>query len=179
MADIGCGRSLVREFATDNLALIDESESMLDLNFGHNDKRRINVVNSPFGSAEFDWVFAVLGDPYNEIGAWRHIAKALKPSGACVFIVPSYVWASKFRKSSNKEVVGKARFDLSTGESILLPSTVLSSDKQQTMISNVGLAMKRLDHVYVRDLPRVRSKKISQILNEDDEILDAYVIKKT
>jgi hypothetical protein len=148
----------VREFASDNLVLIDESASMLNLNIGHNEKRRINVINAPFGNAEFDWIFAVLGDPYNEIGAWRHIAEALKPDGTCIFIVPSHLWASKFRKSSD-EVTGKARFDLCSGESILLPSTILTCDQQLAMISEVGLAMKRIDHVFVKDLVRVRSKK--------------------
>ncbi|OJY00776.1 MAG: hypothetical protein BGP04_25085 [Rhizobiales bacterium 62-17] len=178
IADIGCGRSLVREFAGDSLVLIDESASMLNLNIGHNEKRRINVINAPFGNTEFDWIFAVLGDPYNDIKAWRHIAGALKPSGRCVFIVPSYLWAVKFRKSTDEEVVGKARFDLSSGESLFLPSTILPFDQQTAMISSVGMLMECFDHVYVSDLPQIRSKKISEVLKDDDEVLDIYIAQK-
>jgi SAM-dependent methyltransferase len=174
LADVGCGQSLISEFASDDLVLIDESPAMLDLNLDHREKRRFNVVESPFGNSEFDWIFAVLADPYNEIGAWLNIAKALRPEGQCVFIVPSYCWASKFRASSKNEITGKARFDLLSGESLFLPSTILLPEKQKTLISSSGLHVDRIDHVYVSDLAGIRSEKISSVLMEDEALLDIY-----
>jgi hypothetical protein len=178
LADVGCGRSLVSEFASKNLVLIDNARAMLDLNLDHREKRRIDIVEEPFGNSEFDWIFAILADPYNEIGAWMNIAKALKPQGQGVFIVPSCCWASKFRASSKNEIAGKARFDLSSGESLFLPSTILLPAQQKALISSCGLHIDRLDHVYVGNLPEIRSAKISSVLGPDEALLDIYRVRK-
>ena len=68
IADIGCGRSLVAEFQQQNLVLIDESSEMLRQNVPFLESRCINVEREPIGASEFDWIFAVLGDPYNTNG---------------------------------------------------------------------------------------------------------------
>jgi SAM-dependent methyltransferase len=177
LADIGCGKSLISEFAADDLVLIDESQAMLDLNLGGQEKRRINVVEMPFGNSEFDWIFAVLADPYNDIGAWLNIAKALRPDGQCVFIVPSHCWASKFRASSKSEIVGRARFDLVSGEALFLPSTILSPETQRALISNAGLHVDRVDHVYAGDLTEIKSEKISGVLGMAEAVLDIYRVR--
>jgi hypothetical protein len=178
LADVGCGRSLISELTLENLVLIDEARAMLDLNLDCGEKRRVDIVETSFGDAEFDWIFAVLADPYNEMGAWTNIAKALRTQGQCVFIVPSYCWASKFRASSKKEISGKARFDLFSGESLFLPSTVLSPAQQEALISSSGLCVDRLDHAYVRDLNEIKSAKISNFLGQDDPMLDVYRVHK-
>jgi SAM-dependent methyltransferase len=177
LADIGCGQSLISEFASDGLVLIDESLAMLDLNPDHHEKRRLNVVESPFGISEFDWIFAVLADPYNEVGTWLNIARALKSEGRCVFIVPSYCWASKFRGSSKTEIAGKARFDLLSGESLFLPSMILLPERQKALISSSGLHVDRIDHVCVGDLAEIKSEKISSVLSQNEAVLDVYRVR--
>jgi hypothetical protein len=178
LADIGCGLSLISEFTSDNLVLIDEARAMLEMNSHHPEKRKVNIVEMPFGSSEFDWIFAILADPYNEIGAWANIAKGLKQRGECVFMVPSFCWASKFRTSSKNELPGKARFDLFSGASLFLPSNILLPEDQEVLISAAGLESYRLDHVHVGDLAKIRSAKISSVLSDDDALLDVYRVRK-
>lgn len=178
IADIGCGRSQVAEVARGSLVLVDESSEMISLNGEDHESRVINIVEETFGDAEFDWIFAVLADPYNEVRAWENISKALKPNGRCVFITPSYSWATKYRTPSMGEVAGKARFDLRSGRSIFLPSTILSPARQRELVLSVGLQVVRVEHVLVRELSKVRSEKISSALDENDPILDVYWVRK-
>lgn len=179
LADIGCGRSLIAEFTLENLVLVDESSAMLNLNVHWLERRRADIAVESFGSAEFNWIFAVLADPYNEIGAWRNISRALKPQGECVFIVPSYCWASKFRTSSEDELFGKARFDLASGTSLFLPSNILSAEAQRALISASGLKVSGIDHVLVEDLTEIKSAKVSNVLDRKDALLDVYRVRKS
>ena len=174
LADIGCGQSLISEFISENLILVDESGAMLNLNIAASEKRRINIIEASFGRAEFDWIYAVLADPYNEIGAWINIKRALKVGGRCVFITPSYSWASKFRASSQSEIAGNARFDLASGKSLFLPSTILSIEQQKELISSAGLRVDHIDHIYADDLVKIRSSKISSVLKGGEALLDIY-----
>lgn len=178
LADVGCGLSLISEFTSDNLVMVDESRAMLEMNFHHLEKRKVNIVEMPFGNSEFDWIFAILADPYNEIAAWANIAKALKRRGECVFVVPSFCWASKFRNSSKNELPGKARFDLFSGVSLFLPSNILLPEEQKVLISASGLESYRLDHVRVGDLAEIKSAKISNVLSSDDALLDIYRVRR-
>ncbi len=178
VADIGCGLSLVSEFCRTGLVLVDAAPSMLKLNDDRHERRLVNIVESPFGENEFDWIFAVLGDPYNESGAWRNISTALKPQGQCVFIVPSIDWAKKFRSASKNEVDGKARFDLSSGEAIFLPSIILPISEQCDLIGGASLHVDRVEHIYVNQMAEIKSAKILNILGRDEAILDIYRVRK-
>src|ERR1043166_2803629 len=95
IADIGCGDSLLTKFCKQKLVLVDESAQMLARNLGDHEKRQFDVTKEKFGISEFDWVFAILGDPYNVISTWSNIEIALKPRGECVFMSPSFIWAEK------------------------------------------------------------------------------------
>ncbi len=175
IADVGCGRSLVAEFCRRDLVLIDESAMMLRQNQLAFEQRRLNIEQEPIGDFEFDWIFAVLGDPYNSRPTWKNIAGALKSGGRCVFIVPSIEWASKFRSAVVGEKPDLARFVTSKGNVVFLRSMIFELSQQIKMISDVGLAVTSTDHVRVGELPIVRSPKIHNMLKANQSLLDVYI----
>jgi hypothetical protein len=179
IADIGCGESLLVGLGANDLVLIDSSECMLARNPSGLEKRQVDVVADAFGTSEFDWVFAVLADPYNGSAVWRHIERALKINGRCVFIVPSHRWVTTFRRDDRGERVGFARFDLTNGSTVFLPSFVLSEDEQFRVIREAGLEAERIEHVYISQMDKIRSPKIKGVLGELDPILDIYWVRKT
>jgi len=183
VADIGCGRSLLREMISPTsrfeLVLVDDSDEMLAHN-GPNtfEVRKTDVEAMPFGDCEFEWVFAILGDPYNISQAWKNINRALRYGGRCVFIIPSFVWAREFRKKGSHERPGFARFVMAGGAELFLPSLIYSPSQQRTLIENAGLRANAMDHVLVDDVPCVRSRKISEFLSGGDPIIDIYRAEK-
>jgi trans-aconitate methyltransferase len=178
LADIGCGRSLVAEFKKSELVLVDSSTQMLDQNNFEIKRRVIDVEFESFGESEFDWIFAVLADPYNSISSWNNIFKALKVSGTCVFIVPSFVWSQKFRLRDSGEREGFARFIIAGGEDVFLRSVIVSSQEQEQLIIRAGLQLHRCEHVYTKDMTMIKSAKISGVLSPDEPILDIYIANK-
>jgi SAM-dependent methyltransferase len=179
VADVGCGESLLARFLSEkNLVLIDESSEMLNRNREGYEKRQIDVISSEIGVSEFDRIYAILGDPFNFVSSWRNIRTALKSQGQCFFVVPSYLWVTKFRECAPEEREGFARFDLADGKTTYLPSFVFSEADQLAIIEQAGLKMLAIDHVYVRDLPKVRSAKISGYLAATDALLDIYRVEK-
>ena len=174
IADIGCGQSLLARFIDRDLVLIDESREMLEKNSPVFERREIDVASKKFGIAEFDWIFAVLGDPFNTQSTWLNIAMALKRGGDCIFIVPSFEWAQKFRASVNDEKPNMARFDLADGTTEYLPSFILAPGSQRNFITGADLNMVSVNHVMVRDLPSLRSSKTARYLLSNSPILDIY-----
>jgi SAM-dependent methyltransferase len=175
IADVGCGRSLVAEFVSaDNLVLVDESQLMLQDNVAAIESRIANIEIESFGYEEFGWVFAILGDPYNTAAAWKHISEALRPGGNCIFIVPSIVWATKFREGQKDERNGLARFVTSGGRSVYLRSLIFSAAEQQAIISEAGLSFVGLCQVLTGELKAIKSAKISEHLSARDPLLDIY-----
>lgn len=177
MADIGCGKSLVADFRKQDLVLVDESPEMLGHNPASLEMRCIDVERVPIGTSEFDWIFAILGDPYNSPAAWKNIQTALKPAGQCIFIVPSDHWAKVFRENCSEERADLARFLTSRGE-IFLRSLIVEPACQEQMILDTGMSLVATDHVLVADLPYIRSPKISEFLLKDQSLLDIYQAKK-
>ena len=178
IADIGAGKSLIREFVKSDLVLIDSSSKMLERNSGEAQKRQIDISIEPFGNQEFDWIFSILGDPYNSEAAWGNIARALKAGGRCVFCVPSWTWTKKFRDKTSSERPGCARFDLADGSVVYLESIVLPEREQRSLIAEVGLSIDAVDQVAVGDLKEIRSPKIKKFLASGDPILDVYRVRK-
>jgi hypothetical protein len=177
IADIGCGCSVVAEFTTDHLVLIDHSPEMLAHNIRKCETRVVDVEAEPFGWSEFDWVFAILADPFNSPATWRHIARSMKAQATCVFVVPSCVWSNKFRFGHPAERPGYARFVIGSGESIYLRSSIFRAAEQRALIERAGLSVIGVDQVLVRELPVVRSSKISDYLEVSDPVLDVYFAK--
>lgn len=184
IADIGCGWSLLatllRPASPDiELVLIDDSDEMLARNICTPvETRRANVQMAPFGDAEFDWIFAILGDPYNTLRTWKNIRKALRRGGRCIFIVPSFAWAQAFRTRSDRERRGFARFVMSTGREVYLPSLILPPSEQKSLIEEAGLHVDSMSHVPASCILKIRSPKIAKILSPDEPILDVYMTKK-
>ena len=178
IADVGCGKSLVADFCQQNLVLIDESAAMLGLNQLAFEQRRLDIERNVISTGEFDWILAVLGDPYNSTAAWKNMARALKAGGRCVFIVPSWEWARIFRSKDKDERAGLARFVTSEGKVVFLRSLILETGHQSKMISGAGLSLASVEHVKVGELPFVRSPKISDTLSAEQDLLDVYIARK-
>lgn len=178
MADIGCGKSLVAEFSKGDLVLIDQSIEMLEHNPSFYERKMIDVEREPIGTLEFDWIFALLADPYNTLEAWWNIERALRSQGQCVFIVPSFDWVRSFRRQAEGEKPNLARFVTARGDTVFLRSLVFERSAQQEMIARAGLVTRSVEHVRVRDLPSVRSRKISEVLSLDQPLLDIYRVSK-
>jgi SAM-dependent methyltransferase len=179
MAEIGCGISLLSELSPDDLVLVDSSAKMLSKNRTTAEKRLMNVEIDGFGEGEFDWVFAVLADPYNSKAAWLNITRALKHGARALFMVPSYYWASHFRSVAGGERDGFARFDRADTSSVFLASVIYSRDEQISLIRSAGLAVLECKHVPVQAINRIRSQKISGFLSSNDPILDSYYVCKS
>ncbi|MFK4540372.1 SAM-dependent methyltransferase [Bradyrhizobium ottawaense] len=178
IADVGCGLSIVRDFVDRNLVLIDSSAQMLAKNLGSVEKRLLNVEEQSFGDAEFDWVFAILADPFNSIAVWRNIRSALKDGGRCIFVVPSYRWALNFRAHSSDERKGFACFRKADNSFVYLRSTILSPADQVELIEFAGLRFVNAVHVLMGELPEIKSPKISDALSKDQPLLDVYQAEK-
>ena len=178
IADVGCGLSLLSEVLPSKPVLVDSSVQMLNRNGSAAEKRLVDVELSSFGDAEFDWIFAILADPYNSRPAWLNIARALKVGGRCLLIVPSHRWASQFRNGVADERIGYARFDRGDSSAVLLPSKVYSQVEQVSLLHSVGMRVIDCGHVYVREIPNVRSRKISEFLDRDDPLLDCYYAER-
>jgi SAM-dependent methyltransferase len=178
IADVGCGLSLLSEFVTENLVLIDASSKMLAQNSRNIEKRLVNVEERSFAQSEFDWVFGILADPYNSAQAWNNLSSALKVGGSCLFVVPSYRWASKFRSSVLEEQPGFAHFVKADNSSIFLPSIVYPQAEQFALIESVRMRVSNFEQIFVRELTNISSPKISKVLAADDPILDVYFTDK-
>jgi SAM-dependent methyltransferase len=174
IAEIGSGKSLVAEFLQRDLVLIDKSAGMLAYNGDWKERRIVDVEEQPFGHQEFDWVIAFLGDPFNSDRTWRNIGESLKPGGRCIFSVPSFVWAMKFRNESELEKEGFAAFEITSGELCFVKSTIRTTQDQFSVISRAGLSGASVDHIRMSELPIVRSPKLSKTLGSDDPVLDIY-----
>lgn len=178
VADLGCGKSLVAEFYEGDLVLIDESIEMLQHNSSCLQRRTVDVEREPIGISEFDWIFALLADPYNTPEAWKNIERALRPRGQCVFIVPSFDWVGSFRRAAEDEKPNFARFVTARGGTVFLRSLVFERIVQEEMIARTGLVTQSVEHVLVGDLPSVRSRKISDALSRAEALLDVYRVSK-
>ena len=178
LADVGCGSSLIAEFQTRNLVLIDKSWEMLNRNKPDLEKRCIDVERESIGLGDFDWIFAILGDPYNSPWAWKNFSNALRSGGQCVFIVPSNDWARNFRSKCEDEKPNFARFLTSKGETVFLRSLIVGPEDQARMISGANLLIAAIEHIQVGELPYVRSPKVLGFLSPDQYLLDVYLAKK-
>jgi hypothetical protein len=147
---------------------------MLAQNSGSTEKRLIDLEKQKFGLSEFDWIFAVLADPFNSTAAWTNISSALRDGGRCVFILPSDLWASKFRSRVPEEQAGFARFVRADNSSIFLPSAVYPPEQQAALIASADMKLLVFEQVFVRELAQVTSPKISKFLAPEEAILDVY-----
>lgn len=187
IADIGCGRSLLakklagKSASETSLVLVDESSEMIVQNdhrlLSQLESRVIDVERGEFGRDEFDWIFSILGDPYNTESSWHNIATAMKRGGRCEFVVPSHVWSQKFRAADASERCNLARFVCTSGDEIYVPSYILRPDEQVSLIAGVGLKVIQTSSVARREVRSLRSPKTS-ILSDDDALLDIYSVVK-
>src|SRR5690242_15591187 len=63
------------------------------------------------------------------------------PTKVCVFTTPAYEWASSFRRSAPNERDDLAYFELSDGRSAHVPSIILPTAAQCSLIEHAGLRL--------------------------------------
>lgn len=184
--EVGAGKSLVAEVLLDlkrvieGLLITDVSFEMLSHSKQFGDYGASVLVadahNLPFGDEAMDLVFAILADPYNVPKFWEESARVLRPRGMILFMVPSYVWASKFRTSDSNERDEVARFVTSRGVEIFVPSYIFSPPEQIALAKEFGFECIDFRTVSKGHLQRSRSPKLC-LLEPDDAVVEGYIFR--
>lgn len=173
LADIGAGRSVAAEILIEkseslrDLILLDGSAEMLSHSrqFIQAGARAVvgDACTLPLASQSICMCISSLGDSFNVQSFWFEIARCLRPGGICIFTTPSYEWASGFREFSNGERQGRALFELMSGRLVYVPSFILPTPDQITMINRAGLDVIGSSAVNADLVPPPHSKKIARV----------------
>lgn len=184
--EVGAGHSLVAEVLTDlkkaieGLLITDVSLEMLSYSNHFRDYGASLLVadahNLPFGDESIDVLFAILADPYNLPKYWEESARVMRPRGLMVFLVPSYVWTSKFRTSDPNEHDAVARFEMRSGVELFVPSYISSAPEQIALAREYGFECVDLRTVSKEQLQRIRSPKLC-MLEPNDAVVEGYVLR--
>lgn len=185
VCEVGAGKSLVAEVLLDlksnieGLLITDISFDMLSYSRAFGDHGASLLVadayNLPYRDQAMDLEFAILADPYNVPNYWEESARVLRPRGMTLLVVPSYIWASKFRTSDSNERNNAARFETRSGVETFVPSYILPADEQIALAQKFGFECVDFRTVSKGQLQRSRSPKLC-LLEPDDAIVEGYVL---
>lgn len=187
ICEVGAGKSLLAEVLIDlkgsleGILITDISYEMLAYSNDFRDHYAGLLAADanclPFQDGAMDCLFAILSDPYNVPRYWEESARVLRPGGMMLFVVPSYVWASKFRSSDADERNDVARFETSIGTELNVPSYIFPA-REQIGIARVS-GFEDVDFRTVRKshLRKVRSPKLC-LLEPNDAVVEGYVFRK-
>lgn len=159
--EIGAGRSVLAELRRNGnnrlgfVTISDKSEKMLrhsrDLEAFYDRALLLDVESVPRSTSGFeqsDLVAASLADPYNTSSLWRFLSEAVVAGGTVVFTVPSYEWASTFRRHNQAGQYDVAEFVSRNGTVMYLPSFILTPDEQIALGHRFGFRIDRLEQAY-------------------------------
>lgn len=190
--EIGAGKSplieLIEDFCNVDKAFItDSSKDMLKHSRIDDAHEKISLLvcdsnNLPFDRCQIDVVISLLGDPYNTKELWSEVSRVLKPNGRVFFTTPSWEWAEAFRGSEEVEKKDAAHFLTKHGNSIYMPSYIMTKANQERVMKSYGLHVKKVSNFTLRDLKREEddiSNKINAYLNDSDPIVTGYIATKT
>ncbi len=93
----------------------------------------------PYADGSMDYVVASLADPYDCTAFWDSVRRLLTPSGRAIVTVPSFRWASAFRRADGDHHVLSAEFTLRDGSRVRMPSLVRPLADEVAMIEGSGL----------------------------------------
>lgn len=153
IVETGTGASLAAELLQNLnlpavLVISDLSEAMLTHSKFHvadlrliSDAERLSVRDS-----SVDAIVSSLGDPYNTLTFWKECARVLKPGGRVFFTTPSFKWACAFREETGTPAT-VAEFEIKTGDTVLVPSFILSPTAQATLIVTSQLQIQQQIHI--------------------------------
>jgi SAM-dependent methyltransferase len=186
VAEIGSGRSLFAELmgaATlplSRLLLIDASYEMVVHSANWLRAGALSIVADarqlPVGDGSFELAVVVLGDPFNDQEFWDEMARVLRPGGLCLFTVPAFAWAQAFRSTADGRV-DVAEFLTADGETLALPSFILSPDRQRHTIEAAGLVVLRHRTITLGEIVRTPwSSKLLPSRGTDAAVVDAFAV---
>jgi ubiquinone/menaquinone biosynthesis C-methylase UbiE len=164
--EVGAGDSLLAELegeAFERLILLDNSTEMLSYSKRFQRIARLVVGDAralPFPSSSISLIAASLADPFNLPLFWSEARRVLEKGGCCIVTLPSYEWASSFRKNTQQEREGAALFKLRTGKHVHLPSSIRSEPDQVRLMSSFGFVQVASKNVTLADIPRPYSPKL-------------------
>jgi hypothetical protein len=184
-AEVGCGASLLAEILAergvqlDGLLLTDRHEGMLahSREWGTRGARLVatSAAALPVEDHSLSLVVASLADPYCNDGFWQETERVLTSDGQAIVTLPSYVWAQRFRV--NGDPPATARFVLTSGEQVLVPSVILPPDSEQQRIAQHGLCVEEFIELMLVSVPAPHSPKLS-VLDDHDAVAAAYVVTR-
>jgi ubiquinone/menaquinone biosynthesis C-methylase UbiE len=175
--EIGAGRSIVSEWLTKDRKSVaqfiatDISLTMLNYSISNGGYTQLVVCDAhqlPFANSSFDLIVSSLGDPYNTIEFWKEVSRVLRTRAHALFTTPSFEWAKQFRNGDRH-----AYFATLKGNTIAVPSYVVSIQTQNTMIRKVGLAVTEYRHFREDELTTPHSPKL-----RPGAIVSGYVAQK-
>ncbi len=178
--EVGAGQSLLGELVEfadlrfERLVLLDRSIEMLSHSQRFSAIAHLVVSDAcqlPFKDRSISLIVAALADPYNVEAFWFEVARCLKKGGRCLFTIPSYEWASSFRRSSITEREDAAYFELRNGQRVYLPSIIKSRIDQESMIRGAGLEVSKVSNLAKDMISLPHSKKIQNC----DSVVTGYI----
>ena len=103
--------------------------------------------------------------------------RLLRPDGICLFTIPSYEWAKRFR---DPKAVERAEFLLRDGTIAVVPSFIPPVEEQLTMIRDANLVVCEIAELFREDLKHSVSPKLN-VFDTDQRcpILRGFKIQKT
>lgn len=185
--EVGAGKSLVAEVLLrlereiQNFLITDISFEMLwhSRNFSDYGASLLvaDAYNLPLRDETMDMIFAILGDPYNVAKYWEESARVLRPHGMMLFLVPSHVWATKFRASDSNEGAEVARFETGSGKELFVPSYIRPAAEQMALARKFGFERVDYRKVPKKRLQRAKSPKLC-LLEPEDAVVESYIFLK-
>jgi ubiquinone/menaquinone biosynthesis C-methylase UbiE len=127
----------------------------------------------PFPNSSISLMVASLADPFNLPLFWSEMRRVLEKGGYGIVTLPSYEWASSFRKNTLREREGAALFKLRTGEQVHLPSSIRSEREQVGLMSSFGFKQVAAKNVTLADIPLPHSPKLFGF----DAIVTGYLLR--
>lgn len=177
--EVGAGDSLLAELegeAFEQLTLLDNSKEMLSYSKRFQGLARLVVGNAlalPLRDSSISLVVASLADPFNLPLFWSEMKRVLEKGGYGIVTLPSYEWASSFRKNTIREREGAALFKLRTGQQVHLPSNIRSEHEQLGLMSSFDFKQVLAKNVTLADIPLPHSPKLFGF----NSIVTGYLIR--
>ena len=185
VCEIGAGKSLYAECVPDwrkrnhRLILNDSVSEMLFHSRNALDEgaeAAISDASTLTLPQRADFILCSLGDPYNLTSFWNNCTKILNDDGYLLFTTPSFEWASFFR-SPDKTSQTHAEFLLSDGRTVLMPSYIVSEQRQINLVTSAGLVVQEFGHVRISELSdMIISSKLSY--GPELAVIDWYLVRK-
>ena len=137
--ELGAGRGRATEYlgvARENLVQLDSSQAMFELQEREPCSLKVvaDACKIPLASGQFNYVLGFLADPFFGLDCLAESHRMLEPGGSIFFTLPAYDWAITLRGVLLIDSMTTRFRKLETGEEVVLPSLVHTTNKIQEML---------------------------------------------